>query len=180
MSLRKKSDDNRGANSRKQKTRSLIVPTTIVSDSSEYGNSPSPELKHRFSFRSFRRGRSLSKSRGSPPSENDKDYDDLDRCDTPTTSPLPSPPIRKSLSVVDFRSFCTKLHRHLTTGIYYTKYLCYWSQCMYMCFRKWAKKKNQNCIHLMVKEKPKKTKKKKIITFLLHHLIKRVKTSLVL
>lgn len=131
MSLRKKSD--RNANNRQQKTRSLIVPTTIVSDSSEYG-SPSPELKHRFSFRNFRRGRSLSKSRcstspnelepGNESPDCNGDYevtavrsDDSDRGDTPTsaTSPLPSP-IRKSLSVVDFRSFYTKLQRHLTAG----------------------------------------------------------------
>lgn len=135
MSLRKKND--RNANSRQQKTRSLIVPTTIVSDSSEYG-SPSPESKHRFSFRNFRRGRSLSKSRcSSSPNELEPggespdgncDYeasgvrsDDSDRGDidtpTPATSPMASP-IRKSLSVVDFRSFYTKLQRHLTTGLF--------------------------------------------------------------
>lgn len=125
MSFRKKSHENRSTNHRQQKTRSLIVPSTIVSDSSECG-SPSPELKHRFSFRNFRRGRSLSKSRCSSPMPNDGDtVDDAnvrsgdeydDRIDTPATSPTASPSIRKSSSVVDFRSFCTKLHRHLTAG----------------------------------------------------------------
>lgn len=135
MSFRKKSaghSSNNGknsnnsssnANSRQQKTRSLIVPSTIVSDSSECG-SPSPELKHRFSFRNFRRGRSLSKSRCSSPmpgegsGENTTQVtnDDDDRGPSATTSPIASPSIQKSSSVVDFRSFCTKLHRHLTAG----------------------------------------------------------------
>ena len=112
---------------RKHKSKSLIVPTTIVSDTSDYGgNSPSPDfLKPRFSFRSFRRGRSLSKTRCSTDQPTDSDLEQAQRSDesdrdTPlSTSPSNtcSSPMRKSTSVVDFKSFCTKLHRHLTAGI---------------------------------------------------------------
>lgn len=134
MSLRKSSERDRGCDSRQQKTRSLIVPTTIISDPLE-SESPSSEPKHRFSFGSFRRGRSLSKSRcSSPQPEQYQHYSECDRCGvdisnkgnrTPSKTPDQSPPIRKSLSVVDFRSFCTKLHRHLTTGIFLIEYNCW-------------------------------------------------------
>lgn len=137
--------------SRKHKSRSLIVPKTIVSDSSDCdsggggggscsgpGNdSPSSDLIRRFSFRNFRRGRSLSKTRCIPVDENKEidcaeskknkrksnnsdstveQSDDSDRYETPNSSPIPSPSIRKSLSVLDFRSFYTTLQRHITTG----------------------------------------------------------------
>lgn len=142
---------------RKHKSKSLIVPPTTAffsSDSTDCagnGNvrsadadSPLLELRRRFSFRNFRRCRSVSKSRTNdstsqsptneltpPPNNNNNvcsgegsgrptrtvasDTDCSDRCDTPiSTSPLPSPAIRKFHSFVDICLFFTKLQRQLT------------------------------------------------------------------
>lgn len=142
---------------RKHKSKSLIVPPTLDSFAADNfdcrGNgdvrsagadSPLLELRRRFSFRNFRRCRSVSKSRttdsaslsqsptnevstvnsvicsgggsGRPTITVASDTDSSGRCDTPTsTSPLPpSSALRKFLSFVDICLFFTKLQRPLT------------------------------------------------------------------
>lgn len=125
---------------RKHKSKSLIVPSTldlVDGDDDEKNGSRSAgcdsstfDFRHRFSFCSFRRGRSLSKTRLNDststtpePGENGpivivNHVDDADKNDInkTTTSTNQQPSIRKSRSVVDFRSICSKLHRHLTIG----------------------------------------------------------------
>lgn len=143
---------------RKHKSKSLIVPPTTTffssSDNPDCGgsgnvrsadaDSPLLELRRRFSFRNFRRCRSVSKSRtndstpqsptndltaapnsnhvctgdgsGRPTRTVASDTDCSDRCDTPTSTspPLPSPAIRKFHSFVDICLFFTNLQRQLT------------------------------------------------------------------
>lgn len=126
---------------RKHKSKSLIVPSTldlVDGDDDEKNGSRSAgcdsstfDFRHRFSFCSFRRGRSLSKTRLNDststtpePGENGPilivdHVDDADINDTTKRAPMSTnhqPSIRKSRSVVDFRSICSKLHRHLTIG----------------------------------------------------------------
>lgn len=128
---------------RKHKSKSLIVPSTldlVDGDDDEKNGSRSAgcdsstfDFRHRFSFCSFRRGRSLSKTRLNDstlttpqPSEDgpilivdhvdDADTNDTTKMTTTTTMINQQPSIRKSRSVVDFRSICSKLHRHLTIG----------------------------------------------------------------
>lgn len=128
---------------RKHKSKSLIVPSILDSvdgDDDEKNGSRSAgcdsstfDFRHRFSFCSFRRGRSLSKTRLNDststtpePGENgpilivdhvkDGDTNDTTKTTKTTTTTNQQPSIRKSRSVVDFRSICSKLHRHLTIG----------------------------------------------------------------
>lgn len=170
MSFRRKSSANKNyaetneddskkstKSNRRHKSKSLVVPPSNLSDNYDgYGasgsksadaDSPSIDLRHRFSFRGFRRGRSLSKSRFTDTQSPTKESFEINACcgersgvnnnkhllpydETLATSPLPSPPIRKSHSVVDFRSFCSKIHRHLTTGTIHTQF----KQCFLFSF----------------------------------------------
>lgn len=127
-----RNNNNKKKSNRKHKSKSLIVPSTIDSVDDDTNGSRSADcdsstfdLRHRFSFCSFRRGRSLSKTRDTssaattPVTEPNGpilivNHVDDDKQTTTTTT---NPSIRKSRSVVDFRSICSKLHRHLTIGM---------------------------------------------------------------
>lgn len=118
--------DKHDGGKRKLKTQSLIVPT-IVSDSIDIGRAdedlgrcPSPNgggnsFSQRLSLRSFRRFRSLSKSRDSSSSSSSGDgTTDHGGRATDSQSLCPDSMI-KSSSLIDLKSLCSKLHRHFTS-----------------------------------------------------------------
>lgn len=138
--VRKKSKKKSSESKRKLKTQSLIVPTIVSEDN--YGNGdnddrrkhlercPSPGGGSCFSqrLRSFRRFRSLSKSRddggsssGAAGSSNNSSCDDSTMATTSAGDRLslyPDASMTKSSSLIDLKSLCSKLHRHFkSTGL---------------------------------------------------------------
>lgn len=119
--------DKHDGGKRKLKTQSLIVPT-IVSDGIDVGHTdedlgrcPSPNaggnsFSQRLSLRSFRRFRSLSKSRDSSSSSGDGGCSSAVHSGRATDSQSLCPDsMIKSSSLIDLKSLCSKLHRHFTS-----------------------------------------------------------------
>lgn len=119
--------DKHDGGKRKLKTQSLIVPT-IVSDSVDVGHTdedlgrcPSPNgggnsFSQRLSLRSFRRFRSLSKSRDSSSSSSSGDGGATEQHSRSTDAQSLCPDsMIKSSSLIDLKSLCSKLHRHFTS-----------------------------------------------------------------
>lgn len=119
--------NNNSENKRKYKSKSLVIPTIISSDScfDNDGCDSSPPLlsssfKSRFPFRrnnSRRRGKSLSRYSDDMCDEdtNVTDYSKDDKLDVDTL-PLCRSTRNKSTSLVDLKNACNNLYRHLTTA----------------------------------------------------------------
>lgn len=115
--------DKHDGGKRKLKTQSLIVPTIVSGcidvghTDEDLGRCPSPNgdgnsFSQRLSLRSFRRFRSLSKSRDSSSSSSSSDGG----CGRLTDSQSLCPDsMIKSSSLIDLKSLCSKLHRHFTS-----------------------------------------------------------------
>lgn len=110
---------------RNRKTRSLLVPL-ILSENDDFHDdnckvSRSPSLnrsfRSSFSFREFRRGRSLSKCRyGDDRGDDDADNENgtsAEKCDTTTLHPKS---FNKSSSLIDLKGFYQKFQRTLSSG----------------------------------------------------------------
>lgn len=118
---------NNSDNKRKYKSKSLVIPTIISSDSCCDSNGcdtslplSSSSFKSRFSFRrnnSRRRGKSLSRFGDDMCDEdtNVTDYGKNDKLDVDTL-PLCRSTRHKSASLVDLKNACNNLYRHLTTA----------------------------------------------------------------
>lgn len=134
--VKKMTTENRGSK-RKYKAKSLFIPKIVsehvpddepivVSNNISCCASPSPGggiFSNRLTFRDFRRGRSLSKSRDIEPVRSSGSTNSSSSSSSSDDAQSLCPETRhKSLSLIDLKSFCSKIHRHLTsTGKIYLR-----------------------------------------------------------